>query len=135
MHPSRRRASGEAIQNVSRSGLVRGAEFDFVKPGEHVKERDGQAVHAAHHGGVPKSHESIQPQRRGRPVVVPFVATVTNSVTDGTVQFSGKRASTDPRGIRLHHPDHASEGFAGSPVPGEIPRAEALELVTYGYVP
>ena len=52
--------------------LVGDGDTHLVQFAQHVEEHDGQLVGAVEGGGVARATASNQPQRRGRPVTVPY---------------------------------------------------------------
>src|SRR5207237_2408410 len=79
---------------------------------------------------------SNQPQRRGRPVTVPYSRPV-RRMRSPTASFSS--VGNGPRPTRVVYalitPTTRSSRRAGTPEPLQTPAGELLELVTYGYVP
>ena len=63
---------------------------------------------------------SIQPQRRGRPVVAPYsCAAVADALADFVVEFGRERAAADARGVGLGDAEHVVDRVGADAGAGE----------------
>src|SRR5436853_4567724 len=79
---------------------------------------------------------SNQPQRRGRPVTVPYSRPVLRIFSPMPLGPSFSSVGKGPRPTRVEYalttPTTRSRFRAGTPEPLQMPAGELLELVTYG---